>query len=496
MDSASDTTENDTDQVHEPTPDEIEELEKLKAEVLEEETATSVDDPVRMYLREIGRVQLLASHEEMWLSTIREAAYLLKERRGELTDGRDRPATDKEVWLSLVDDLHETWKRIEAISKSRGMERPDLGQMVEETLMILNSPDGLPEESSYLSRFLEQASVSEDEVWAEITAALLEVLMYLFLMPEPTLEELREEWLEKAKLQGRLRMRRRVPDPQVLEQAWAPLDERALECQQALISANLRLVVNIAKRYSRRGISFLDLIQEGNIGLLRAVEKFEHTRGFKFSTYATWWIRQAVTRAIADQSRTIRIPVHMVEAINRLSRTKRSLTQKYGRAPTSAELALAMGYLEADDIESIEEKVEMGEKLSPALERRLSRASAKVQQIMDLAQEPMSLEMPVGTEDDSELADFIEDETMPAPDDATSKRLLEEHIHSALDILNEREREVLEMRYGLQDGRTHTLEEVGKAFGVTRERIRQIETKALRNLRHPGRSRKLRDFLE
>ena len=501
MDSPSDVAENDIEEVsdidenHEPTPDDLKQVEQLKDELLVEEEAARVDDPVRMYLREIGRVRLLESHEEMWLSTIREAAALLKERRGELTDGRDRPASDKEVWLSLVDDIHEAWKRIEAISKNRGMERPDLGKMVEETLMILNSP-GLPDESSYLSNFLEQASVSEDEQWAELTAALLEVLMYLYLMPEATLEDLRGEWLEKGKLQGKRRMRNRVPDNKVLERAWAPLDQRAQECQQALISANLRLVVNIAKRYSRRGISFLDLIQEGNIGLLRAVEKFEHTRGFKFSTYATWWIRQAVTRAIADQSRTIRIPVHMVEAINRLSRTKRSLTQKYGRAPTSAELALAMGYLEADDIESIEEKVEMGETLSPALERRLSRASAKVQQIMDLAQEPMSLEMPVGSEEDSELADFIEDETMPAPDDATSKRLLEEHIHSALDILNEREREVLEMRYGLQDGRTHTLEEVGKAFGVTRERIRQIETKALRKLRHPGRSRKLRDFLE
>ena len=266
--------------------------------------------------------------------------------------------------------------------------------------------------------------------------------------------------------------------------------------RRRLAESNLRLVVSVAKRYIGRGMNFLDLVQEGNVGLLKAVEKFDYERGYKFSTYATWWIRQAISRAIADQARTIRIPVHMVETINRVVRAERNLLQKYGRDPTAKETALEMELLSEEDLEIIEESRKNGTPLEPAIERRWRRAAAKVRRFKRISEEPMSLETPIGSEDNSFLGDFIEDDSMTGPADAATKELLKEHMSEILEQLTERERKVLEMRFGLEDGQGRTLEEVGNEFGVTRERIRQIEAKALRKLRHPLRSRKLKDYLQ
>ena len=265
--------------------------------------------------------------------------------------------------------------------------------------------------------------------------------------------------------------------------------------QDQLAQSNLRLVVSVAKRYIGRGLNFQDLIQEGNVGLLRAVEKFDHSLGFKFSTYATWWIRQAISRAIADQARTIRIPVHMVETINRQIRVQRRLQQEMGREPTAEEIALEMEFLEPKEVDEIRRVLAAEEALDSVLLHQLARASAKVQKIQRLSREPISLDTPVGTEENSYLGDFIEDESLPGPVDAASRRMLKEQMNEILDGLAERERQVLIMRFGLEDGISRTLEDVGKEFKVTRERVRQIEAKALRKLRHPLRSRKLRDYL-
>lgn len=480
------------DLFEEPSAEELEGLDRLEEIAMETEEATA--DPVRAYLRDIGHLALLEPQQEMWLSTIREAAAFLNNTRENLKERLHRPPTHRQVGEQLMREVDTLWKNIVKACKNAGITLPDLPAILEETRALHRQL--LPPIHSYTYDFLEATGESVKNGRGEnLTQLMRELLIYLLLVPGPILDAYQEQWKRKQRLPSPSRFHILLPTEEELSETWADVEPRAAEAQQYLIQANLRLVVSIAKKFIGRGIAFLDLIQEGNLGLLRAIRKFDHTKGFRFSTYATWWIRQAISRAIADQSRTVRIPIHMMETINRLARVQQQLTQQYGRSPTPEELALEMGLLEEADAEMVRRAMQTDKPLSPSVQNRLRQATIKIQSILRLSQEPVSLEAPIGEEESSNLAEFIEDETIPPPDDATSRHLLEEQIRHALDILNERERAVLELRYGLRDGHSYTLEEVGRELGVTRERVRQIEAKALSKLRHPGRSRKLRDYL-
>ncbi len=478
-----------------PSSDELERIEEEARRSARDEEDL-IDDPVRMYLHEIGRVDLLQPHQETWLGLIREAPKRLGEARSirradhpdESSDER-RPA----LVLQFYEEARAHWEEARRMAKANAIPLPPLHAIIEE--VIRQQKRLLPEGESALYALMGTRRWSEENLWRTIILNLLTMVLDLYLLPPPLLEQIAQAVVGQESLPPTEQVHEWMPSPARIEQWWIRVNLMAAEAQQLLVRSNLRLVVNIAKRYVGRGVSFLDLIQEGNIGLLRAVEKFDFTRGYKFSTYATWWIRQAVSRAIADQARTIRIPVHMVETINRLMRAQRRLVQELGREPTLDELALEMGFLTEEETNRILEARAVGKPLPATLEHKLRRAVSKVRRIISISQEPMSLESPVGTEENSALADFIEDQSAPGPMAATSLQLLREQIMEILNDLEDREREVLEMRFGLLDGEPHTLEEVGQRFNVTRERIRQIEAKALRKLRHPGRSRRLKDFL-
>jgi RNA polymerase primary sigma factor len=397
-----------------------------------------------------------------------------------------------------------------------GFECPDLPLILSEAQMLHVTWD--IDTPSYLRACLDNGLWGSDQLWDGVARHAFDVFLYLYMLPDviagpllsyveehgdlpPVIDSFPKSSPEdgfKAELsEGKLDpfFQEHMPPDEVLGVELDDILIRADEAHHDIIRANLRLVVSVAKRYIGRGSSFLDLIQEGNIGLLRAVSKFDPALGYKFSTYATWWIRQSISRSIAEQARTIRVPVHIFESINRLLRIQRRLVQQLAREPSSEELALEAGYLDDEDQQAIARAKAEGVQIPPAVRRRLARAASKVNNILRAAEEPMSLESPVGAEDSSQLGDFIEDEDALKPMDAAAREMLRESINNALAVLSDRERQVLELRFGLVDGTDHTLEEVGRYFNVTRERIRQIESKALRKLRHPTRSRHLRDFL-
>ncbi len=479
----------------EPGEDDLEEIEDEGLDSGEAAHDVS-DDPVRMYLKEIGLVQLLDSNREIWLATQMLAAHHFERVRKQATANPKAKSAPTFVALYglLYEELEIAWKRLQEDARKHKHPPLDLLTLTEEVQALWRAWD--VDGHSYLRTWLDSGFWGRDRGWDKVAQEAFEIFYVLYLFPTAVQNKFHDTLRRKKKtLPLKRTFKTWLPSEAALAAEWTAVQRRAEEAKKALIRANLRLVVSVAKRYIGRGINFLDLIQEGNIGLLRAAEKFDPTKGFKFSTYATWWIRQAITRSIADQARTIRIPVHMVETINRLMRIQRQLVQELGREPTSEEVALELEMLTPEETAAIRSAFANGEHLDPMLERQLRRAAAKVRRIIRVSQEPMSIERPVGAEESSELGDFIEDENAPAPADVASHKLLKEQVQSALAILTDREREVLEMRFGLKDGQDHTLEEVGQYFKVTRERIRQIEAKALRKLRHPTRSRQLRDYL-
>jgi len=423
------------------------------------------DDPVRMYLHEIGRVPLLTADEEKELARNMEEGRRVREIKQSylLKHGREPSAT--EIVLAILQELAQSASVIRTLQEHLKL-KPS-GSFVEE-ISIAKLRASIDSEIS--PQLILAISHQTKKPIPETEVLVNELSLNINLLPKEILDAIGDKvsapGMEKLMKSTKFIKSIQAYDKE-LQVYLENIEHEAERSETHLIEANLRLVVSVAKKHIGRGMSLLDLIQEGNIGLIRAVEKFDYRKGYKFSTYATWWIRQAITRSIADQARTIRIPVHMVETINKLLRVSRRLAQEYGREPTTKEIG-----------------------------KELEMPPEKVGEIVKVSQLPVSLESPMGEEENSHLGDFIEDRDTLPPADAASRQLLKEQIDSVLSSLSPREQRVLQLRFGLEDGRSRTLEEVGKEFNVTRERIRQIEAKALRKLRHPSRSRRLKDYLE
>ncbi len=447
------------EELHPHVTDELE----VPLQQMDEQEIT--DDPVRIYLHEIGRVSLLTAKNEQALSRrIAEGKRITEIKHGFLHD-YERHLSSVEIVLAMLKEIGQLSAVINIV-----LEQLDLATTSSFGELIFNTRLRKNIDAEIDQQLIQAVTQRTAKAIPEVEHLLINLSLNSSLLPKEIIEAIGDS-IPLSEIEGLVVNTDFINSMQSYEEPFRTylgnIEYEAQRSEKHLIKANLRLVVSVAKKHVGRGMSLLDLIQEGNIGLIKAVEKFDYRRGYKFSTYATWWIRQAITRAIADQARTIRVPVHMIETINRLLRVSRRLAQKLGREATPKEIGV-----------------------------ELEIPAEKVREIIKVAQLPISLESPIGEENDSHLGDFIEDRNALPPPESASRQLLKEQIEDVLRSLTPREQRVLQLRFGLEDGRSRTLEEVGKEFSVTRERIRQIEAKALRKLRHPSRSRRLKDYLE
>ncbi len=443
------------------------------------------DDPIQLYLRDINQSQLLDAKDEFHLANMIQA--------------REHLATfqSQEIQLdvpAILTDLAATWEEIIKTAPKLGVDPPDQTEIINEAMLMHEQQ--LKSEHSYTRAYLDRPLWGSDREWESLAALMLRFYYDVYLLPPGWVRAQLLPLLGEAESVGQLISMVSLPTETEMAESCHIVEENADWATERYVEFNLRLVISIAKRFRGRGIHMMDLIQEGNIGLLKAIQKFDPSKGFRFSTYATWWIKQSISRYILENARTIRIPVHMVEQISKLIKVQHDLVQILGRDPTFSELAVRSGFLSDEDVKAIDAIGGNRELAEPGLLHRWDEAAQKVENVIKMAEEPVSLESPVGDSDNSTLADYIEDEDSEEPIEEVLRSALKETVRQTLDSLNDRQKQVLELRFGLVDGVYHSLASVSEKIGITRERVRQIEASALRRLRDPSRSNPLQKFVD